>query len=125
MQNIAFKLPRYIRLLPALAIAALLSACGTAPIPTNYAPSSVMSANGSLSVAEFTYLPAQRPTSPLPPNVIHNTAVGTVKIDKDVKQGNRVKKFVTRDENAESVLILESVGGDRDGRRHGLVRGNL
>jgi hypothetical protein len=40
-------------------------------------------------------------------------------------QGNRVKKFVTKGKNAESVLILESVGGDSDGRRHGLVRGGL
>ena len=62
-----------------------LSGCVSAPIPLNYAPSSVKSATGSLSVGDFRYLPAEAGApKQLPPNQIRNTALGTIKIDKDV-----------------------------------------
>src|SRR5882672_3283108 len=64
----------------------ILSGCATAPLPVNYAPSSVKSATGSLSVADFRYLPSE-PTAakPIPPDVIKNTALGQFKIDRDVR----------------------------------------
>jgi uncharacterized lipoprotein len=67
--------------------AALLSGCVTAPIPVNYAPSSVLSATGALSVADFKYLPAEKPTGKyvIAPNQIRNTAMGEIKIDRDIK----------------------------------------
>ena len=63
-----------------------LSGCASAPVPVNYAPSSVKTATGSLSVSEFKYLPAE-PTAvkPVPSNLIRNTAMGEIKIDRDVK----------------------------------------
>lgn len=63
----------------------ILSGC-TAPIPINYSASSVMSATGTLSVAEFRYLPSE-PTAarPIRSNVIRNTAFGQITIDRDVK----------------------------------------
>src|SRR5262245_5889942 len=54
-----------IRLLPIALFAALAAGCGTAPpIPVNYAPSSVMTAAGSLNVGEFNYLPAAAAPAP-------------------------------------------------------------
>jgi uncharacterized lipoprotein len=72
--------------MPALVGALMLSACAAPPIATNYAPSSVMSAAGALSVSDFKYLASEQAKDPIPANVIHNTAIGTVKIDKDVKK---------------------------------------
>ena len=75
---------------PALAIGVLLSAmlltgCATHPLPVNYAPSSVKSISGSMSVEPFTYLPAHPSSAKvIPSNVIRNTAMGEVRIDKDV-----------------------------------------
>ncbi|XQM36066.1 Lipoprotein [Cupriavidus sp. H19C3] len=46
-----------------------------------------MSANGSLSVSDFKYLPAEPSAQgQVPVNVIKNTAIGTIKIDKDVSK---------------------------------------
>lgn len=46
-----------------------------------------MSANGSLSVSDFKYLPAEPSAQgQVPGNVIKNTAIGTIKIDKDVSK---------------------------------------
>ncbi len=70
--------------LVALAVLAL-SGCATGPLPINYAPSSVKTATGALSVSDFTYLPsAPTAAKPVAPNVIRNTAMGTIKIDRPV-----------------------------------------
>lgn len=63
----------------------VLAGCASPPIPMNYAPASTKSINGSLSVGSFTYLPAM-PGAPkmVASNVIRNTAIGELKIDKDV-----------------------------------------
>lgn len=61
---------------------------GPQTIPVNYAPSSVMTASGTVSVTDFTY----RPAEVAPPgktvvasNQIRNTAMGNIMIDRDVK----------------------------------------
>jgi hypothetical protein len=63
---------------------------GPATIPVNYAPSSIMTVSGSLMVADFTYPPSVVSTvpgkSPVAPNQIRNTAMGDIKIDREVKQ---------------------------------------
>jgi uncharacterized lipoprotein len=73
-----------------LAAVTLVAGCAGAPVPVNYAPSSVMTASGSLSVSDFNYLPAEvKPKepekSPVAPNQIRNTAMGSILIDKEVK----------------------------------------
>lgn len=80
------KYPRVVLSATALS-GVLLAGCAAPPIPTNYAPSSVKSANGSLSVSDFKYLPSE-PSSErnVPADVIRNTAIGTIKIDKDVNK---------------------------------------
>jgi uncharacterized lipoprotein len=62
----------------------ILSGCAST-IPMNYAPSSVKTATGALVVADFTYQPAA-PTAakPIPPDVIRHTALGQIKIDRNV-----------------------------------------
>jgi hypothetical protein len=71
---------------PLCAAFMILSGCVSAPIPLNYAPSSVKSATGALSVGDFRYLPAEPGAVKLQaPNQIRNTAAGSIKIDKDVK----------------------------------------
>ncbi|WP_148264748.1 hypothetical protein [Collimonas fungivorans] len=64
----------------------LLSGCvAYSPLPVNYAPSSIKSATGSLSIADFGYLPASASsTKRMFPNQIRNTAVGEFRIDRDV-----------------------------------------
>lgn len=47
-----------------------------------------MSVSGSLSVGDFRYLPFETPTpgkSPITSNQIRNTAMGDIKIDRDIK----------------------------------------
>jgi len=94
------------RLLPIALFAALAAGCGTAPpIPVNYAPSSVMTAAGSLNVGEFNYLPAAAAPAPaaltaadsknskdsarkvkaVAGNQIRNTAMGNIFIDREVR----------------------------------------
>ena len=63
----------------------IVAGCANLPLPVNYAPSSVMSDSGALSVGAFTYLPAESGSNPIPYNVIRNTAIGTIAIDRDVK----------------------------------------
>lgn len=70
----------------------VLSGCATQPIPVNYAPSSIKSSAGSLSVSDFLYLPAS-PNASKPyaskmvaTNQIRNTAMGAVMIDRDVSK---------------------------------------
>ncbi|MBO9537481.1 hypothetical protein [Herbaspirillum sp.] len=72
---------------PLIAATLILAGCASAPIPVNYAPSSVKSASGSLSVVEFTY-PAQtqNKNKPITSNQIRNTAMGEIKIDRDVNK---------------------------------------
>lgn len=61
-----------------------LSGC-VSTIPMNYAPSSVKTATGALSVADFRYLPSESAAAkPIPPDVIRNTALGQIKIDRNV-----------------------------------------
>lgn len=69
-----------------IAVAALvLTGCANAPAPVNYAPTSIKTIQGSLTIAPFTYLPASPKASKVvPANVIRNTAMGEFKIDKDV-----------------------------------------
>ena len=62
-----------------------LGGCAYAPIPVNYAPSSVKSASGSLTVGAFSYLPAEAGPKPIAPDLIRNTAMGEIHIDRDVK----------------------------------------
>jgi uncharacterized lipoprotein len=68
---------------------AALGGCASMPTAVNYSPSSVLNASGSLAVGEFEYLPAKpSPTepdrSPVASNQIRNTAIGDIKIDRDV-----------------------------------------
>jgi uncharacterized lipoprotein len=68
-----------------VALASLVG-CANAPIPVNYAPSSVKTATGALQVGDFKYLPAEAGSAkPIPANLIKNTAMGEIKIDRDVK----------------------------------------
>ena len=77
---------RGVRLLAILMASLLFQGCAEGLIPVNYSPRSVKSASGALSVAEFKYLPSE-PTAkdPIPSNLIMNTAMGEVTIDRDVK----------------------------------------
>jgi hypothetical protein len=59
-----------------------LTGCATAPLPVNYAPSSVLTASGATTVSTFAYLPADKGV--VTPNQIRNTAIGNIKIEKDV-----------------------------------------
>lgn len=77
---------RGVSLLAMLMASLLFQGCAEGLIPVNYSPGSVKSASGALSVAEFKYLPSM-PTAqdPIPSNLIMNTAMGEVTIDRDVK----------------------------------------
>jgi uncharacterized lipoprotein len=69
-------------------VLALLSvaACAAAPVPVNYAPSSVMSSKGSTGVAQFTYPPADPGVvNHVDANQIRNTAMGDIHIDREVR----------------------------------------
>jgi uncharacterized lipoprotein len=64
-----------------------LSGCATAPIPVNYAPSSVKSSAGSLFVSDFSYFPSSSISqNKVASNQIRNTAMGEIKIDRDVSK---------------------------------------
>lgn len=75
------------RLAAGLLSVSMLSACVTAPLPVNYAPSSVMSAKGAVIVSDFKYLPPEKAPKekPIATNQIRNTAMGEILIDRDVK----------------------------------------
>ena len=65
---------------------ALLSGCVTGPAPVNYAPTSVKTVKGAVGVGDFVYLPSEPGAAKkVDPDVIQNTAVGTVRIDRPVK----------------------------------------
>ncbi|MCL1635977.1 hypothetical protein M2650_15240 [Luteimonas sp. SX5] len=65
----------------ALGMALALGGCAS-NIPLNYAPSSVMSAEGALTVTDFRYLPAI--SGKVKPNQIRNTAIGNAYFDQNV-----------------------------------------
>jgi hypothetical protein len=66
--------------------ALVLSGCASGPVPINYAPSSVKTATGALTVTDFRYLPSEPGAAKrVDPNVIRNTAVGTIRIDREVR----------------------------------------
>jgi uncharacterized lipoprotein len=63
-----------------------LAGCAGGPVPVNYAPSSVKTATGALTVGDFRYLPSEAgATKQVAPNVIRNTAIGTIGIDREVR----------------------------------------
>lgn len=86
--NAVFSVSRVGRFLAcgaSIVVLASLIGCANAPIPVNYSPSSVKTATGALQVGEFKYLPAQaNAAKPIPSNLIRNTAMGEIKIDRDV-----------------------------------------
>ena len=51
-------------------------------IPLNYAPSSVLTASGAVTVSDFRYLPAEKGI--VEPNVIRNTALGTPRFEQNI-----------------------------------------
>src|SRR5262245_46482829 len=66
-----------------VAASIFVSACaGT--VPVNYAPSSTLTAKGSLEVTAFKYMPAIN--GKMKPNQVRNTALGNVLLDKNVDQ---------------------------------------
>ncbi|MGD0192712.1 MAG: hypothetical protein ABSD74_18390 [Rhizomicrobium sp.] len=87
----------------AAALAIALTGCSTAPIPVDYAPSSTLSASGSVQVADFKYMPAI--SGKMKPNQIHNTAMGSVLLDKNVDAFYRNAVFT------ELRFVGVSVGG--------------
>lgn len=66
-----------------LAVGLLASGC-VGNVPMNYAPSSTMSASGSVSVSGFAYLPGQN--GRVKPNQIRTTAIGAAKFEQNVDQ---------------------------------------
>lgn len=84
------------RILFALFVATALAGCGTPTgLTIDYAPSSTKTAQGSLAVGEFTYSAVDPKTSkPMPPDVIRNTAMGEIKLDRDVSKFIRDAVFV-------------------------------
>lgn len=86
MTPTAFTKKQYLVSVSLLA-AFFLSGCANAPIPVNYSPSSVKTAAGSLSVSDFTYLPSNPAAAkPVASNQIRNTAMGEIKIDRDISK---------------------------------------
>lgn len=71
----------------ALSGALALVGCGSAPtgVTIDYAPSSVKTAEGVVNVGDFKYSAVDPKTSkPVPQDVIRNTAMGTLQLDRDV-----------------------------------------
>ncbi len=58
----------------------LVEGCGR--IPLNYLPCSVNKISGSVSISSFKYIPAE--SGKVKPYQIRNTAVGSLKFDKDI-----------------------------------------
>jgi uncharacterized lipoprotein len=54
------------------------------PMSINYAPSSALTAKGSVDVCDFTYQPAIK--GKVKPNQIRNTALGSILIDKNIDE---------------------------------------
>ena len=66
----------------ALLAACLLAGCASKPLPLNYAPGSVLSAEGRAQVDAFEYLPATK--GEVKPNQIRNTAIGSILFEKQI-----------------------------------------
>ncbi len=60
----------------------LVQGCATARVPLSYSPTSVRTAQGSLTVTGFKYLPAE--TGKVQAYQIRNTAMGDVMCDQDI-----------------------------------------
>ncbi len=76
------KLPRLV--LPVLAVALLLlGGCASQPLPLNYAPSSVLTLEGKMSVVAFKYLPAIN-NPKIKPTQIRNTALGNAIFEQPI-----------------------------------------
>ena len=66
-----------------VAVSLFLALAGCAStIPLNYAPSSVLSAGGTVQVVPFRYLPAEK--GAVKPNQIRNTAIGNAYFDRNI-----------------------------------------
>jgi len=63
-------------------VALALTGCANMPAPVNYSPASTMSATGNVTVADFKYLPAS--DGKTAPNQLKNTAMGEIKLDKNI-----------------------------------------
>lgn len=65
-----------------------LVGCGTPTgLTVDYSPSSIKTAQGNVNVGDFTYSAVNPKTSkPMPQNVIRNTAMGEIKLDRDVSK---------------------------------------
>lgn len=76
------------RLVASPLVAGLLvfAGCASQPLPLNYAPSSVLSLSGSVTVVEFKYLPALAADTKITPNQIRNTALGKIKFEQPIAQ---------------------------------------
>ena len=74
-------------LICAIICSGILTGCTTYLVPMNYAPSSVKTATGALTVSEFKYIPSEpAETKPIRSNQIKSTAIGgDILIDRDVK----------------------------------------
>lgn len=59
-----------------------LAGCATGRLPVNYAPSSVLTAEGRVSVSSFAYLPAK--DGKIKPYQIRNTAMGNIYFEQDI-----------------------------------------
>ena len=73
---------KQLRFTSMVALGLLTLAGCTTLVPLNYSPSSVLSASGSLSVAEFQYLPALNGKVQM--NQIRNTAISTPEFDQEI-----------------------------------------
>ena len=51
-------------------------------VPIEYTPSSTLTASGAVNVADFDYLPAKN--GRVRPNQLRNTALGNIKLDKNI-----------------------------------------
>ena len=67
-------------------IATAFSVAGCTPpsFPVNYAPSSTLTASGTVEVADFEYVPATK--HEVDPNQLKNTALGSIKVDQNVSE---------------------------------------
>ncbi|MDH1700994.1 hypothetical protein [Comamonas terrigena] len=79
---------RFYSVLFTLCVAVSLVGCGTpSGLTIDYAPSSTKTAQGNVNVGDFKYSAVNPRTSkPMPQDVIRNTAMGEIKLDRDVSK---------------------------------------
>lgn len=64
-------------------VTTLMITCScTMAVPVDYSPTSTLSETGAVKVGEFVYLPAL--SGEVAPNQLKNTALGSIKLDRDV-----------------------------------------